>query len=59
MIRDVLANLHWTALPVLSMLLFAAVFVGVLFWVFRKESNSIYHAMGQLPLQDDRDGGKV
>jgi hypothetical protein len=49
MIRETLAHLHWSVLPVVSMLLFAAVFVGVLFWVNRKESKIIYQQMENLP----------
>jgi len=55
MIRDALAHLHWSWLPVLSMFLFGAVFIGVLFWVFRKESAQVYDQLSRLPLQDAGD----
>lgn len=52
MIREVLAHLHWSALPVISMLLFCAVFVGVLIWVHRSKSGEIYRQMENLPLEE-------
>lgn len=57
MIRDTLAHLHWSVLPVVSMLMFLSVFVGVLIWVYRKESHRVYQEMGNLPLQEDHVGG--
>lgn len=60
MIREALANLHWSYLPVVSMMMFFGVFLGVLIWVYRKESHRVYHEMGTLPLQEDQrfGGGK-
>ncbi len=58
MIREALANLHWSYLPVVSMMMFFGVFVGVLIWVYRRESNRIYGEMGNLPLQNDSIGGE-
>ena len=49
MIRDTLAQLHWSVLPVVSMLIFLSVFIGVLLWAYRKESTSIYEQMENLP----------
>ncbi len=45
MIRETLAHLHWSVLPVISMFLFLAVFIGVLLWVNRRESHQIYQEM--------------
>lgn len=50
MIREALSQLHWSVLPVISMLLFASVFVGAVIWVYRKESKAIYAEVGLLPL---------
>lgn len=50
MIREVLAHLHWSTLPVISMFLFLSVFVGAVLWVFRKDSKTIYEKLGNLPL---------
>jgi hypothetical protein len=55
MIRQHLAGLHWTWLPVISMLLFLAVFIGVCIWVYRKESTDVYRKLGALPLQKEGD----
>jgi cbb3-type cytochrome oxidase subunit 3 len=57
MIREALSHLHWTMLPVVSMLMFAMVFVGVLLWSNRKESRSIYKEMENLPLEENGMGG--
>jgi cbb3-type cytochrome oxidase subunit 3 len=54
MIREALAHLHWSWLPVISMLLFSAVFVGVLLWSYRRGSAEIYKEMSQLPLNELR-----
>ncbi|MBS1958558.1 MAG: cbb3-type cytochrome c oxidase subunit 3 [Bdellovibrionales bacterium] len=50
MIRDVLSQLHWSTLPIVSMLLFASVFVGAVIWVYRKNSKAIYEEASLLPL---------
>ncbi|MBU6153010.1 MAG: CcoQ/FixQ family Cbb3-type cytochrome c oxidase assembly chaperone [Bdellovibrionales bacterium] len=55
MIRQYLAALHWTWLPVISMFLFLAVFLGVCIWVYRKESTEIYRSLSALPLQKEGD----
>lgn len=58
MIREALSHLHWTTLPVVSMMMFAGVFLGVLFWVNRKSSTKIYHEMENLPLDNGTTGGQ-
>ena len=55
MIREALAHLHWSYLPVISMFLFLSVFLGALAWVYRKESAAIYEEMGALPLNEKGD----
>ncbi len=52
MIRELLSHLHWSALPVVSMMLFMAVFLGAVIWVFRRESQSVYAELSRLPLQE-------
>jgi|LakMenEpi03Aug12_release.lakeMendotaPanAssembly.Ray.scaffolds.fasta_scaffold3690609_1 hypothetical protein len=52
MIREFLSHVHWSALPIVSMLLFIAVFVGAVVWVFRKESSEVYAELGNLPLDE-------
>ncbi len=41
MIREALTHLHWTTLPVVSMLMFLCIFLGAVAWVFRKESKTV------------------
>ena len=57
MIREALSHLHWSVLPVVSMLSFLAVFLGILFWSFRNGSGRIYQQAGLLPL-DGQDEGR-
>lgn len=42
-------------LSVIGMLLFLAVFIGVVFWVFRKKSKTFYQRMSRLPLEDTKE----
>ena len=53
MIREFMSHLHWSTLPVVSMMLFMAVFLGALLWVFRKESQVVYSELSQLPLNEN------
>lgn len=54
MIRDFLGNLHWSMLPIVSMFLFFSVFVGAVFWVYRKDSTKIYQDLSALPLDEEQ-----
>jgi cbb3-type cytochrome oxidase subunit 3 len=56
MIREALSHLHWSVLPVVSMMMFLAVFVGVLFVAYRKESGRIYETMSRLPVEGQEEG---
>ena len=58
MIREALSHLHWSILPVVSMMMFVGVFVGVLIWVNRRESTSVYREMENLPLENGISGGQ-
>jgi len=49
MIREYLAHLHWSVLPVVSMFIFLTIFVGAMIWVYRKDSTRIYKTMENLP----------
>ena len=49
MIREYLSRLHWSVLPVVSMFIFLTIFVGVMIWVYRKDSTRIYKTMENLP----------
>lgn len=47
MIREFLSNLHWTALPIITMFLFFSVFLGSVVWVFRQGSREKYEAISK------------
>jgi cbb3-type cytochrome oxidase subunit 3 len=56
MIREALSHLHWSVLPVVSMFSFLGVFVGILFWSFRKGSTGVYETASRLPLEQREEG---
>lgn len=57
MISKVLTqSIAHTVLPwftCVGLVLFMLVFIGALFWVFRKESRSVYERLSHLPLETD------
>ena len=52
MIQKVLAHYRFTQLTCVGLVLFFAVFIAALGWVFRKGSANFYEQLSQLPLQD-------
>ena len=52
MIQRVLAHYPQMALICIGMLLFMAIFIAALFWVFRKGSTRFYENLSRLPLKD-------
>lgn len=50
--QDGLSFFTDTHLTVLGLMLFFLFFVGVLIWVYRKDSNKYYETMEHLPLKD-------
>ena len=48
----VLSNFDHPWMPISVLLLFFGLFVGVIWWVMRKESKNLYDEVEQLPLQD-------
>ena len=40
-------------LNVAAMLIFMSVFVGVIFWIYRKSSKSFYDELSELPLKGE------
>ena len=56
MFKDLFSDASWLTLPVISMLLFIAIFVAVVVWVFRRPRAAHYRHMSHLPLERD-DGG--
>ena len=49
----VLAGFDWTILTNIALVLFLSLFVGMLFWVFRKDSNNIYQEAANMPLAEE------
>ncbi len=52
MFKELFLNSDVLNLPVISMLIFLAVFVGMLFWVLAKKRKPHYDHMAALPLDD-------
>lgn len=52
MIRDWLSHLHWSTLPIITMMMFICVFVGAVIWVYRKRSGEIYAQVSRMPLEE-------
>lgn len=48
----VLANWNMPLLSSFALLLFVAVFAGVLFLIFRKNSKDLYNNVSQMPLNE-------
>ncbi len=46
----VLSNWNIPMLPTIALLLFASIFLGVIWWVSRKESRELYKKIERLPL---------
>lgn len=52
MIQQALRNFQYPFLTSIGLLLFLAVFIGVLLWTFRKNGPDFYRIMESLPLED-------
>ena len=44
--------------PAFALLIFLAVFIGILVWIFRPGSKTFYDETARMPLDDDRPGQK-
>ena len=55
MIRNVLQNMggHIEAYPIISLVIFFSIFIGMLLWVFSLSRNHVQH-MSNLPLESER-----
>lgn len=53
--KEVLAQFPLINLVLFGQLLFFSVFVGALFWVFRKGSNDFYQQLSELPLDQKKE----
>ena len=52
MIKEVLSQFSLTILPVIGVLLFLTVFLGMLIWITRPKSSKFYTELSQLALHD-------
>lgn len=55
--NEVLKLFPYLDLVVAGQLIFFAVFVGALFWVFRRGGNSFYDQLARIPL-DEQEAGR-
>lgn len=53
MMKQALAAMPLNGLPLVSLALFAAVFVGVLLWVSRKGSKEAYRSAERIPFSGE------
>jgi cytochrome c oxidase cbb3-type subunit IV len=51
--QHVLSFFPMKSLPMIGLILFLVLFVGVLIWVFRRNSDQFYKKMGQMPLDNE------
>jgi len=49
----VLAGFNWTYLTNAALIIFMVLFVSILFWIFRKESNEVYSEAANMPLLEE------
>ena len=53
MMSGILSQTTMVYFPLFAFVLFASIFTGVLFWVFRPGSSATYDARGRMALDDD------
>ena len=53
MIREWVADQGLLAAPAFALILFLAVFIGVLVWIYRPGSSQVYAREARLPLDDE------
>ncbi len=51
--KEVLSHFHLPLLSCLGLVIFMGVFLGAVFWVNRKGSDSFYQSLGTMPLKDE------
>ena len=50
---EALANITQLYLPVVGLAIFLTIFIGVCFWVFRKDSTKVYGSAQNLPFNKE------
>lgn len=53
MIQESLKNFPFIWLTCIALLLFLGLFLGMLLWIFRKDSTAFYQKIQTLPLQKE------
>lgn len=51
---QVFKNFDLTILPTIGMILFLTIFIGMIFWIYRKDSKDIYKELSQMPLDEGK-----
>ena len=51
---QVFKNFDLTILPSIGMILFLIIFLGMIIWIFRKDSKSIYKELSNIPLDEGK-----
>ncbi len=49
----VLAGFNWTYLTNFALIIFMILFISILIWIFRKESNDVYKEAANMPLAEE------
>ncbi|MEN9722487.1 MAG: hypothetical protein RJB38_473 [Pseudomonadota bacterium] len=52
MLARVLSEFPWVWPACLAMLIFLGIFVGVIFWIFRRDSRGLYETISAIPLKE-------
>lgn len=50
--RNVLTHFPFMSLVIFGQLLFFAIFVGAIIWVYRRKSGEFYRQLSNMPLDD-------
>lgn len=59
MYANFVSHFPWLNLVVVGELMFLALFIGALIWVFRKGSKEFYAQLSELPLEKGTENGKA
>lgn len=49
--QEVLSNFEWIYLSIFALLLFMTLFIGVLAWIVRKDSDKTYAEAAMIPFE--------
>jgi len=54
---DILAHTNWLMFPLVAVVLFLTIYIGVLVWIARPGAREAYAARSRMIFDDERDGG--